>query len=116
MKNFIKTLTTCIVLVLTMVLFTACVPSDVDSATKKMKEEGYSVLPYTINSDGVQECIIAKESGLFDTDFIIAIWFDSVDNAKKFIESYDLGSNELIKRTGKCVYYGTADAIEDFED
>ncbi len=115
MKKIVKAMITCIVLVLTMVLFVGCVPNNAESATRKMKEEGYSVSSYSVNSDGVTEAIIAVEKELFD-DTLIAVWFDSIENAKAYMEKYTEEEDELIKRKGKCVYIGTADAIEDFED
>ncbi len=115
MKKFIKVLTTCVVLMFTMLLFAGCVPNNAESATKKMKEEGYSVSSYTVNSEGVTEAIFAVEKELFG-DTLIAVWFDSIENAKAYMEKYTEEEDELIKRKGKCVYIGTADAIEDFED
>ena len=116
MKKFIKTITTLIVAVLTMLVFVACVPSDAESAVKKLEKEGYAVTSYTIDAEGVESAIIAKEKGLFELDFVVAIWFESVDDAKAFVEGYKLNAGEEIKRSGKCVYYGSEDAVEDFED
>lgn len=116
MKKFIKAILTLIVTALTMLMFVACVPSSAEAAVKKLEKEGYNVTSYTINAEGAESAIIANEEGFFDLDYVIAIWFDSVDNAKAFMDEYDLNSGEQIKRSGKCVYYGTEDGIEDFED
>ncbi|MBE5743337.1 MAG: hypothetical protein E7358_01305 [Clostridiales bacterium] len=116
MKKFIKALTTCVVLLLTMVLFVACVPNNAESATKKMKEEGYSVISAPINAEGIVEGILATDIEGFEMESLTAVWFETVEDAKKFMENFEEDENELIKRNGKCVYFGTADAIEDFED
>lgn len=117
MKKFIKVLTTCIVLMLAMVIFTACVPRNAEKAIEKMKQEGYSATSYSISMiDGATEGFTATEVDGFEVDVVTAIWFESVDDAKAFMEKYAEKDDELIKRKNKCVYYGTADAIEDFED
>ncbi len=117
MKKFIKALTTCIVLMLTMVILVACVPNNAESAIKKMKEEGYSATSYTVSFiDGAVEGFTATDIDGFDIDTITAIWFESIEDAKEFEEKFNEDDNELVKRRGKCVYYGTEDAIEDFED
>ena len=105
-----------ILAMLSCLAFVACVPSNVDKAKEKMKQEGYAVV-------GVQE--YEGEEGLVggfnatkaewnDLDNITALLFDSKANAKKFYD--ELGDKSRAFQDGKWVYWGTEDAVEDFKD
>ena len=117
MKKFARILSICILSVLVTVMLVACVPSNAEKATRKMKEEGYKVVSYSVAFiDGAEEGITATDLEMFSGDTLTAIWFESTADAKEFYKNFEESDSELIKRSGKCVYYGTADAIEDFED
>ena len=94
----------------------ACVPSNMEKAEEKMKEEGYTVIAYT---DEEAEGLVGgfnatKVEGLLNVDNITALLFDSTKSAKEFYEEMDNKGSAI--QDGKWVYWGTEDAIEDFTD
>ena len=94
----------------------ACVPSNMEKAEKKMKEEGYTVIAYT---DEEAEGLVGgfnatKAEGLLNIDNLTALLFSSSKEAKNYYENLDNKGSAL--QDGKWVYWGTEDAIEDFED
>ena len=96
--------------------FAACTPSSVEKAEEKMKKEGYVVLAY---EDQEAEGLVGgfnatKTEGILDIENITALLFESSKDAKKFVE--ELNDTSKIIQDGKWVYWGTEDAIEDFED
>ena len=108
MKKFI-----CVFLAaLTCLFLFACTPSSVEKAEDKMEKAGYTVIAY---SDKEAEGLIGgfnatKAEGLFDVDNIMAFFFETKDDAKKFAEK----SGDDVKQDGKWVYWGTEDAIKAF--
>ncbi len=94
--------------------FAACVPSSVEKAEEKMKKEGYNVMAYQTQVEGLVGGFIAEEKGLLNTDVITALLFESKDDAKAFMEAGGSSLNAI--QDGKWVYWGTEDAIEDFTD
>ena len=92
----------------------ACVPMNLDRAKKKMKEEGYTVSSYTVdNVDGLEGGFVALKAGLIP-DTIYALYFESIKEAKDYYE--DLSDQSVAIQKGRWVYWGTEEAIDDFED
>ena len=111
-----KKILSAIMAIIACVGFVACVPSNMDDAEKKMKKEGYTVIAY---SDDEAEGLIGgfnatKAEGLLDIDNITALLFESTKAAKDFYNEMDNKGSAI--QDGKWVYWGTEDAIEDFED
>ena len=94
----------------------ACVPSNMEKAEKKMKEEGYTVITYTDDeAEGLVGAFTAtKMEGLLNVDNVTALLFESSKAAKNYYEGLDNKGSAL--QDGKWVYWGTEDAIEDFTD
>ena len=115
MKKTFKIIATTALSVLACATLFACVPSNIEKAEKKMKKEGYKIteLPETfLSPDGFENGFVATKIGSFtEKDGLTVILFDDKDSAKKYYEDLNQGVQK-----GKWVYYGTEDAIEDFED
>ena len=95
--------------------FAACVPSNMENAEKKMKKEGYTVIAYTDDeAEGLVGGFKATKFEDFTTDSIFALFFESSKDAKEFYKNMKDKSTAI--QEGKGVYWGTEDAIEDFED
>ena len=93
----------------------ACVPTNMDNAEKKMKKEGYTVISYTdVEAEGLIGGFNATKMDGLDLDNITALLFDSIKEAKAYYK--DLADTSNVIQEGKWVYWGTEDAIEDFED
>ncbi len=118
MKKFAKLLSATLLTVMLSVILVACIPANAEKATTKMKEEGYSVTAVDENilPEKAVEGIYAVEGSILDNESIWVYWFESKDDAKAYYDDLEEGSNTIKKMKGKCVYIGTADAIEDFED
>ncbi|MBQ3234706.1 MAG: hypothetical protein IJA97_00935 [Clostridia bacterium] len=117
MKKITKILSALLLSVMAVFVLTACVPSNAEKAKTKMKEDGYTVAAYSVFLiDGAEEGITATDYDDGKLESVTAIWFESVDDAKEYYSNFEESDSELVKRSGKCVYFGTADAIEDFED
>ena len=96
--------------------FVACVPNNMDNAEKKMKKEGYTVMEYTNDeAEGLVGGFNATKVGdLLSVDNLTALLFESTKDAKEFYNSLPNKGSAI--QEGKWVYWGTEDAIEDFED
>jgi hypothetical protein len=112
MKKIISLILVALVTV-TCFAFTACTPFNIDKATAKMKEEGYTVIDYPIDSEGFVGGIYATKAGNWELDMIHAVLFDSVKSAKDYYENKADKSSAIQK--GRWVYWGTEDAIDDFD-
>ena len=115
-----------VVLIVACVLF-ACVPADYNNAVDKMSNAGYSVGAINTTADGSFVGNIANafanavaypgmEAGLSakkDNESVTAYWFDTTDHAKDCYN--DIKENDSsVKRSGKVVYFGTAQGMKDF--
>ena len=94
----------------------ACVPSNMDKAEEKMKKEGYTVIAYTDEeAEGLVGAFTAtKMEGILNVDNVTALLFESSKAAKEFYK--DMENKGSAIQDGKWIYWGTEDAIEDFED
>ena len=107
-------------------LISACMPWNLDKAQEKMEKAGYEVTVSREDAekaDDCEGCIIAIKSGdgllgIFDTDMLIAFYFDDKDDATEFVSEASALYEAIygtVKQDGKWVYAGTAAAIEAFE-
>ena len=93
----------------------ACVPSNMEKAEKKMKKEGYTVIAYTDEeAEGLVGGFNATKMDEWELDNLTALLFESRKEAKDFYNDMNNKGNAI--QEGKWVYWGTEDAIEDFED
>lgn len=118
MKKAFKFLSLALMAIFTGALLTACVPSNVEKAEEKMEEAGYLVIDYS-KSDDAEGCIGGLlATKILDGEGLIAILFDSKDNAKDYYESLTDKNTEYgnFLQDGKWVYAGTDGAIETFKD
>lgn len=118
-----------IILTLTTLVLTACVPNKSSKAKEKMEKAGYSVLVYDAGEfseepekDGVVDGVLVFNPVI--KEYLIVIYFNSRVNAKKSYDYYlnnfenQFESEDLKFKTvlsGKCIYIGTPKAIEDFK-
>lgn len=113
MKKFVKVTAIVVVCLMAVAMFAACAPSSVEKAKEKLEDKDYLCAGYQDKeSEGVQGGIIATK--VLSGEAITAVWFDTVANAKKFYEDISGDEKENLKRSGKCVYWGTDQAIKDF--
>lgn len=118
MKKALKFLSLAMMVLFTGALLTACVPSNVEKATEKMEEADYLVIDYT-KADDAEGCLGGLlATKILDGEGLIAILFDSKDNAKDYYENLTDKDTEYgnFLQKGKWVYAGTDGAIEVFED
>ena len=98
---------------------TACAPMSVESAEKKMEKAGYTVKVIDgtlaeIVAEDAEAQLVAMKSG----DILTAVLFEEADDAnayyKKLVDDEKDKEDQIVKKSGKWVYVGTEDAIEDF--
>lgn len=130
MKKLARILSVAMLVVMTALVMTACVPSNAEKAKAKLEKAGYEVAVYTdadetgtemlgyVHEDAVEMLMAGK-----DDNSVAVVWFKNKDAAK---EIYDKTCKELenevaegvdvvIKIKGKVVYYGTKQAVKDFD-
>lgn len=123
MKKLAKILSLTMALLVSMLLFTACVPSDVDSAREKLEKAGYTVVDYTNyeadSDDGILGGIWATDINSIldssDDEGIIALYFESSQKAKEYAESWNDDKYDDVGYSGKWAFVGTEQAIKDFK-
>lgn len=117
---------TSLALVLMMVLtLTSCVPGTSAKAKEKLEKKEYTVVEVTgtaattawklLGVDGVTASITATKSG----ELVKALYFEKAADAKAAMEKVekqakDESKDSSIKRSGKVVYFGTEQAMKDF--
>ncbi len=113
MKKLAKILSLTMVLLVSMLVFTACVPSDIESAREKMKEAGYFVSdsPNYYEDESIIGGITATKLG----DGLIALYFTSSNKAKEYAENWYDSKYDCGGYSGKWAFIGTEDAIKDFK-
>ena len=117
MKKALRILSTAFLLVFMGFMVTACVPSNIEKAEAKMEDAGYTVVAYD-GADDAEGCVggimATNVEGLTNVDTLIALLFESKDDAKDFAEKWDNDKYETATVKGKWVYAGTEDAIDVF--
>lgn len=115
-----KKFSVCLLAVLTAIVclaFAACskLPANVKEANAKMEKAGYSSNVTTWRYFGyVEGANIENDSG----EKLSVLYFEKADYAEQAYE--DLKQTKetetiTVKQEGKCVYFGTANAISEFE-
>ena len=81
-----------------------------------MKREGYTVTSYDMSEvvDGLAGGFMATKTDEGEVEQLVALLFDSKKDAKDYYN--DLSDKSNVIQEGKWVYWGTEDAVEDFED
>ena len=122
MKRLLKRIVLVMAMAVLFVSLVACVPSNAEKAKEKMANEGYNVTAIgsmaKLVFDGVEGGIYAVDN---DGDMVIAVRFESVDDAKDAYNDWEsllskLGQSGTALRDGKWVYSGMGDGVEDFAD
>ena len=104
-----------------------CVPFNMDMAEQRMEKAGYELKIFNsleevyayVGTEAVFGAMEGFEKALFamgDDIYpeFIAIYFESEDAAKNFIETAGVGDE--VKQAGRWVYSGEYKAIESFEE
>lgn len=113
-----KKLITFMLAAMTCVSLTACAPADLDKAEAKMEKAGYMVVVDDTISGLLNKSIVGTVVATKSGDILTATLFEDVKSAKEYYE--DLvdkdkdKEDQVVKRSGKWVFVGTEDAIEDF--
>ncbi len=113
-----KKLLSVLLAALTCLFLVACAPADLDKAEEKMEKAGYNVVVDETFSglfdDDVVGSIIATKAG----DFLTATLFEDAKSAKEYydkVKDEDADKeDQIVKKSGKWVFVGTEDAVEDF--
>ena len=93
---------------------TACTPWNIEKAEERMEKEGYTVIAYEDDEEGLVGGLVAtKAEGILEVDMITALLFETREDAKNFAEKAE-GTGAI--QDGKWVYWGDEDAIEDFTE
>lgn len=128
MKKVLK-LSSLAILLVALLTLTACVPS-ADKAKEKMTDAGYVTLDTKSifgNDDSKVENIFYFAEGdnvvqaganvLTGGDWVVAIYYKETADAKEAYDKYKESKDDeesAVKRSGKCVYYGTEQGMKDF--
>lgn len=97
---------------------TACVPSDLEKAKEKLKDAGYATVSFQASHKGLQGTILATKG--LDAS-INAYFFKDAKSAKAALKKIEddnkdgKGNESGIKSKGKWIYFGTEQAVKDFE-
>ena len=109
---------------------TACVPS-AEKAEEKMNEAGYFAIDSSdfikvdeskvekvfCFSKGNNVAAAIANAGL-GGDVVIAIYYKEAEDAEKAYEEFKNSSSKeesRVKKSGKCVYFGTENGMKDFD-
>lgn len=128
MKRVLK-LSSLLLVLLACLTLSSCVPS-ADKAEEKMEEAGYVAIDsskifksdeskvekvfYFAKGDNGLE---AAANVLTGGDWVLAIYYKETADAKEAYNEYKESSDEeesAVKRSGKCIYYGTEGGMKDF--
>ena len=130
MKKFAKILSVAMLVVMTALVMTACVPSSAEKAVEKLEKAGYETEVYTDADEigkemlgFVHEDAVAMLMGGKEDNSIAVVWLDNKDAAKELYDKtyeelkdeIEEGVDVVVKRKGKVVYYGTEQGVKDFE-
>ncbi len=126
MKKIAKILSVAMLVVMTALVMTACVPGSAEKAKKKLEKAGYTVEVVDLVEESTD-----IEGGLYqvaafvevedDYNFAISvIYFDTKDNAEAWYNEYKeaIGDDEegiTVHIKGKVVYWGTEQGVKDFD-
>ncbi|HHV03228.1 MAG TPA: hypothetical protein GXX64_04865 [Bacteroidales bacterium] len=109
-KRIIAVVALALVVVMLAVTLTACGPSSVDAAKKKMEKKGYNVVAVK-NDDGTGAITVTK--GIIPV--LTAALYKSSSDAKEAYEKLDGKDYDNLQKIGKWVVFGTEQAIKDFK-
>ena len=114
MKKFTKAVAGLLVCFTLAFTLTACVPTGSTNAAQKMKDAGYSV---TINTQETASGRTSSITAYKNSEYLEAIWWKTSDLAKQAKENMQANGNSayIYKSKGKCFFYGTEQALKDFE-
>ena len=114
MKKILKSICIALVAVVTGFAITACKPSNIEKAEAKMEKAGYTVLAYdSVSADGFVGGFIAMD--IKGGESILAILFESKEEAEKYAELNKKTEYGEAKVEGKWFYAGSEGAIEAFK-
>lgn len=128
MKKVLKLSSLAIVLMALLTL-TACAPK-ADKAKEKMEKAGYFAVDtksvignetskyenFFVFAKG-DNAVNAAASMLTGGDYVVALYFKDAEEAKKAYDEYKEskeGEKANVKKSGKCLYYGTEQGMKDF--
>ena len=115
MKKILKSLCIALVAVVTGFAITACKPSNIEKAEAKMEKAGYTVMAYDSvkKEDGFVGGFIAMD--IKGGESILAILFESKEDAEKYAELNKKTEYGEAKVEGKWFYAGSEEAIKAFK-
>ena len=115
MKKILKSLCIALVAVVTGFAITACKPSNIEKAEAKMEKAGYTVMAYDSvkKEDGFVGGFIAMDIKAGQS--ILAILFESKEDAEKYAELNKKTEYGEAKVEGKWFYAGSEEAIKAFK-
>ncbi|MBQ3234707.1 MAG: hypothetical protein IJA97_00940 [Clostridia bacterium] len=116
MKKFAKAISIFLLLITTMFVMTACVPSSPQKAREKLEDDRYTVydLPVDYLDDAIDGFWATKYENETSHD-VTVYYFKTVKAAKEYYEfEKEFSTDDYVKRWGKCVYTGNKDGIKDF--
>lgn len=106
-KRIIAAIALTLVVIMLAVSLTACGPSSMESAVKKMEKKGYTQIPFVGLLTGNT---VAFSKGLFGAKVYAVLYpsFKEADEAAKEMKE------ENAKQAGKWVIWGDEQAVKDF--
>lgn len=118
MKKSALCLAMFLIAVICVTVLTACVPSSYEAALEKFKPmTAWHVHEFESEEADVVGAFEASGFGSTGEQQMMVYYFNTTDAAKKFCDSKQYKKKEglIVKRSGKCVYYGTAEIVGAFE-
>ena len=112
MKKAVPIIAVALVVVLAAVFLVACAPSNVEKAKENLKKEGYIVVGYQRQSEGVVGGIVATKL----TSTMTAVLYDKASTARadlKEIKKENPDTNAKVM--GKWIVWGDEAAIKAFK-
>lgn len=117
MKKLTRVLSIILLIVASCFIFTACVPKSAEDAVLKMQEKGYYVdiidEDYFLTGGAIMGF---KAYNVEESEGLMAFWFESSSDARKFVDSWVDDMYPIKKSSGKCAYAGTEKAVKDFKE
>ena len=127
--KMIKKIASLLVLLVAFVALVGCAPEDPAAATEKLEKAEYSVVEDKIiipgalklvGVKGIESVLVATKAAEESTEVVTMVYFAEKEDAKNAfdeIKSYaeEKDKETSVKQSGNWVYYGTEQAVKDFE-
>lgn len=110
-----KSLSIILLSLISVLMLSACAPSNVNEAKSKMISAGYGVIDYAVDEVDKQQGVIEGIYATTGDNSIIALYFEDSKKAKNYAKSWHDSKYQVIGNSGKWAYAGTKEAVRVFK-